>query len=117
MEKACLVKRCWKPKVKEKSRSQLPKPAAPAIPERTIEVVSGALTYTLSNRGGVITSVGSRHMKSLKGEAAELVPHEEGTIHPMTLVTDHTGMNKALAQSIYQTDAPPARCSIQTIQK
>ncbi len=93
----------------EEQISAPPKPAAPAIPERTVEVVSGALTYTLSNRGGVITSVGSRHMKSLKGEAAELVPHEEGSIYPMTLVTDHTGMNKALAQSTYETDSPPSQ--------
>ncbi len=86
----------------------VPPPAPkPAIPERTIEITSGDLTYTLSNKGGVIQSVGSRHMKSLKGKTAELVPHEEGNIYPMTLVTDHAGMNKALAKSTYETDAPP----------
>ncbi len=90
----------------EEPVSAPPTAVASSIPERTVEVVSGDLTFILSNRGGVIRSVGSRHMKSLKGEDAELVPHEEGEIYPMTLLTDHAGMNKALAQSIYQTDSP-----------
>ncbi len=93
----------------EEHSSTPPTPTVQDIPERTIEVISGALTYTLSNRGGVIHSVGSLHMKSMKGQAAELTPHEEGEIYPLTLMTDHTGMNKALAQSIYQTDAPPTQ--------
>ena len=89
------------------STAQAATPATvPAVPERTIEIDSGDLTYYLSNRGGVITSVQSRHLKSMQGEAVELVLHEEGQLYPMTLHTGNAAMDHALIDSVFSTDAP-----------
>lgn len=79
----------------------------PLVPEQTIRVFNGSLTYLISNRGAVLHSVTTGRVKDADGNPMELIKHLPGAAYPLTLQTGNAAINRALAQSLYATDAAP----------